>query len=126
MHLYLTIWSVTLLQRSNTFGEIKMKLLAALLLSAVASPTFAASQPQWSGDCCNASGMCMVATVSPTQLRLVGDGRSGSVDRTINVLTVAQTKGSWKYGPISWSSPTNKKDGVLELEDGRQFTCFRT
>lgn len=103
-----------------------MKFLAALLLSTSLSSAFAASPPQWTGDCCNASGMCMVATVSPTQLRLVGDGRSGSVDRTIKVLTVAQNKGAWKYGPISWSSPTSKKDGVLELEDGRQFTCFRT
>lgn len=77
----------------------------------------------WSGDCCNPSGICITVAVTPVDLRLISDGRGGSVNRVI----IGQPKwseGSWKFGGISWNKPTAKNDGVLRLDDGREFMCF--
>lgn len=109
--------------------SLKSSLFAALVLSIAVGQANANAKsgkkgPQvWSGDCCNPSGVCMTVAVTPVDLRLISDGRGGSVDRIITGQPI-WSNGSWKFGGISWNKPTAKNDGVLRLDDGRQFMCF--
>lgn len=100
-----------------------MTLLAIIIPTvALASPT--KLHPIWSGDCCNPSGICMTVKASPKELVLHSDGRGGSVTKTIYGKPLEIKKNYWVYGSISWQKPNKKIDGVLRLEDGREFTCF--
>lgn len=100
-----------------------MRQLLILILSVAITPVMAGNLP-WEGDCCNASGICMRVSANKSQLVLLSDGRGGSVGKTVNG-PAKQSAGGYRYTDMQFTPPSRTKDGLLRLNDDRQFMCFK-
>lgn len=100
-----------------------MKYMVFTIGFLLSSNAFSAN-PAWKGDCCNASGICMEINATSSKLVLVSDGRGGSLGTTISEIPKKNKQG-FSYGAYYFQPPSGKNDGILRLQDDRQFRCFK-